>query len=64
MILGPGDNDVLVSGSRFDTLVADGGGGDNVFEEEDNDFGELDLERFTRDSDGDDDNDDDDDGDD
>jgi hypothetical protein len=45
--LGPDDNDLAVRGSRFEELFADGGGGENEFDDRGgNRFDELELRRF------------------
>jgi hypothetical protein len=48
--LGNGDDELVIAGSSFDELHADGGRGENEFDgdgdEDDNTFGELDLRRF------------------
>jgi hypothetical protein len=49
MLLGTGDNRLVVEGSSFERLSADGGPGDNVFEDlGGNTFDKLRLRRFSR----------------
>jgi hypothetical protein len=47
IILGPADNDLVIGKSVFEDLDADGGRGENTFDDRGgNKFGELELRRF------------------